>query len=83
MDNRTTMDKMRDLFSRHNAEQEYEPIESSITANDLDEDVRRPVVFVPDPPMEEGPFSWFEYSIFLLLGIAMLWAWYVVQFPLQ
>ncbi|KAJ4674525.1 hypothetical protein HRR95_005653 [Exophiala dermatitidis] len=23
----------------------------------------------------EAPFSWVEYAIFLLLGIAMLWAW--------
>lgn len=23
----------------------------------------------------ESPFSWLEYSIFLLLGVAMLWAW--------
>jgi equilibrative nucleoside transporter 1/2/3 len=27
---------------------------------------------------EEGtPFSWIEYSIFALIGVAMLWAWYV------
>jgi equilibrative nucleoside transporter 1/2/3 len=78
MDNRTTMDKMRDLFSRHDAEPDYAPLESSITDNEIDEDVRRPVVLVPDPPIEE-PFSWFEYSIFLLLGVAMLWAWYVLQ----
>jgi hypothetical protein len=25
----------------------------------------------------EAPFSWIEYAIFLLLGIAMLWAWCV------
>lgn len=24
----------------------------------------------------EAAFSWAEYAIFLLLGIAMLWAWY-------
>lgn len=23
----------------------------------------------------ELPFSWIEYSIFALLGVAMLWAW--------
>lgn len=27
-------------------------------------------------PRSETPFSWFEYGIFTLLGIAMLWAWY-------
>lgn len=26
----------------------------------------------------ETPFSWLEYGIFALLGVAMLWAWYVV-----
>jgi len=25
---------------------------------------------------EETPFSWLEYSIFALIGVAMLWAWY-------
>ena len=25
--------------------------------------------------IEENEFSWLEYSIFLLLGMAMLWAW--------
>ncbi|KAK5990154.1 Nucleoside transporter FUN26-like protein [Cladobotryum mycophilum] len=25
--------------------------------------------------MEEVPFSWFEYTIFCFLGVAMLWAW--------
>jgi len=78
MDNRTTIDKMRHLFSRHDTEPDYAPLESSIADSEIDEDVRRPVVFVPDPPIEE-PFSWFEYSIFLLLGVAMLWAWYVLQ----
>lgn len=35
-------------------------------------------VTVQEPQDEEdGPlFSWIEYSVFLLLGIAMLWAWY-------
>jgi equilibrative nucleoside transporter 1/2/3 len=23
----------------------------------------------------EAKFSWFEYSIFVLIGVAMLWAW--------
>lgn len=25
--------------------------------------------------LEEKPFSWVEYVVFLILGIAMLWAW--------
>jgi solute carrier family 29 (equilibrative nucleoside transporter), member 1/2/3 len=26
-------------------------------------------------PQAEVPFSWLEYGIFALLGVAMLWAW--------
>jgi equilibrative nucleoside transporter 1/2/3 len=79
MNDRTTIDKVRNLFRKSaDVEQEYEPIESDASA--LDEEARRPVLILPEE--EEGggesePFSWLEYSIFLLLGIAMLWAWYV------
>lgn len=24
---------------------------------------------------QQQPFSWIEYAVFLLLGMAMLWAW--------
>lgn len=75
MDGRTTIDKVRSLFRKSDAEPDYEPLDTDNEANDLDEDVRRPVLVVSDP-VEGEPFSWFEYSIFLLLGIAMLWAWY-------
>lgn len=30
--------------------------------------------------LNERKFSWTEYSVFFLLGIAMLWAWFV--FPI-
>ena len=30
---------------------------------------------------EAVPFSWIEYSIFALVGAAMLWAWYVMCSP--
>lgn len=30
-----------------------------------------------DEHREEKPFLWIEYWIFMLLGLAMLWAWYV------
>ena len=26
---------------------------------------------------EKASFSWTEYAIFMLLGVSMLWAWYV------
>jgi hypothetical protein len=27
---------------------------------------------------EEVPFSWREYFIFVLIGVAMLWSWYAI-----
>jgi equilibrative nucleoside transporter 1/2/3 len=62
---------VRALFRPIRPSQEYERID-----DDDDEEVRRPVLIVPDKFGEE-PFSWFEYSIFVMLGIAMLWAWYI------
>jgi equilibrative nucleoside transporter 1/2/3 len=82
MDSRTTLDRVRALFNKDNA-QNYEPLSDAST---LDDDVLRPVMFTAEPENDDAyqtktdegePFSWFEYSIFLLLGIAMLWAWYV------
>jgi solute carrier family 29 (equilibrative nucleoside transporter), member 1/2/3 len=52
--------------------QEYQPVSNDIdedeqsTTEDDGADVER---------LPESPFSWLEYAIFLLLGIAMLWAW--------
>lgn len=83
MDNRTTIDKVRDLFRKSDAGPVYEPISTNGTdhsrsnSDETDENVRwvrRPVISIPDEP-EAAQFSWLEYSIFLLLGTAMLWAW--------
>jgi equilibrative nucleoside transporter 1/2/3 len=43
----------------------YEPIEE-------DEDNR-----MPSQRRQLSQFSRFEYAVFFLLGISMLWAWYV------
>lgn len=51
---------------------EYEPLTSNT------EDDHERTSFEDSPvlePASEPPFSWLEYSIFILLGIAMLWAW--------
>jgi len=71
------IDRLRSLFKTSEDEQDYESLATDVTG--YDEDVVRPVVVLPDDEYEdEGePFSWFEYSIFLLLGVAMLWAWYL------
>lgn len=51
---------------------EYEPLTSN-----TEDDPERPSLedsTILEPP-SEPPFSWIEYSTFILLGIAMLWAW--------
>ncbi len=57
------MDKARGLMRRHVS---YEALEDVSTG--------------PDGERHEDRwtrrFSWIEYSIFMVLGIEMLWAWY-------
>lgn len=73
METTTAVDRLRGLFKWTGPSQEYERIEEDSN----DEDVRRPVLIIPDnDKVGEEPFSWFEWSIFMLLGVAMLWAWY-------
>jgi solute carrier family 29 (equilibrative nucleoside transporter), member 1/2/3 len=74
MDNQSAMDRIRGLLNKPTEEGQYSRLEEDI--QDDDEDVHRPVLIVPDDEYPEEPFSWFEYCIFLLLGISMLWAWY-------
>lgn len=62
------MDRVRALFKRPKTAQEYEPLN-----NDVDGDIQGPGHEVPG--LAERAFSRLEYSVFLLLGIAMLWAW--------
>lgn len=60
------MDRLRSLFRPR---PDYEPLQ-----NDTERDDDNEHDYV-DVSADESPFSWVEYSIFLLLGIAMLWAW--------
>jgi len=58
------MDRIRSLFQKEEDQEEYQP---------LYEDSRG-----PEPERDDEdvvPFSWVEYSFFVVLGIAMLWAW--------
>ncbi|KAL1903300.1 hypothetical protein Sste5346_000585 [Sporothrix stenoceras] len=76
------MDKLRQMFAKKDAGDGpgYEPVSdermplaleddrhsgyaSSLMEGELEDDV------------DAAPFSWFEYSIFVLIGVAMLWAW--------
>ncbi|TGJ86115.1 hypothetical protein E0Z10_g2641 [Xylaria hypoxylon] len=59
------MDRLRSLFQKRQAdEQEYQPLYEDGIASGPESDDEHDV-----------PFSWAEYGIFVVLGIAMLWAW--------
>lgn len=62
------MDRLRNAFK---PKQAYEPL----LARDNTEDEDGTDYEEDQADVEEFPFSWVEYSIFLLLGVAMLWAW--------
>lgn len=81
------MDRLRRLLSgsstakntRDANSDEYEPLRTSgddvdaeETANGDGQGERGGEVY----KTAEVPFSWFEYTIFTLVGVAMLWAWY-------
>jgi hypothetical protein len=71
------MDRFRSLFT---ARPRYEPIEDRpedgdiIDEEDIEEDSVQNVEETSDASGSD-PFSKVYYSIFLLMGIAMLWAW--------
>lgn len=54
---------------------EYEPLYEPPTAL-ADEDDDYEVGFNALPE-DEVPFSWFEYSLFAVIGMAMMWPWCV------
>ncbi|KAI9166786.1 intracellular membrane involved in nucleoside transport [Paramyrothecium foliicola] len=63
------MDRVRRAFSQPApGESEYEPLTGSDEPTALEDSAALDV-------QDEVPFSWTEYGIFTLLGVAMLWAW--------
>lgn len=63
----SAMERIRSLFTKPVDDgQEYTPLGRD--TEDSDEATLTSV-------QEQEPFSWLEYTVFLLLGIAMLWAW--------
>lgn len=56
---------------RGSNEQEYE----ALVRREDDDDAVSTSSSTLRENMVEAPFSWLEYSVFLLLGVAMLWAW--------
>jgi cytoskeletal protein RodZ len=72
------MDRIRRLFGQA----VYEPLENDEVHNvNTYEDGDASVMVDGEeqqlPQKKIAPFSWMAYSVFLLLGVAMLWAWYV------
>ncbi len=84
-----TVDRVRSLFTKDN-EQEYTRVYTDAESDQHDPIVRRPFLIRNEDNEDEDdvdesdkgsiaevaePFSRFDYFIFMLLGIAMLWAW--------
>ncbi|KAI1844921.1 hypothetical protein JX266_008937 [Neoarthrinium moseri] len=61
------MDRLRSFFQKKENEQEYAPLNEETQFLDRTSDLGDDSGAVP--------FSWIEYGIFALLGVAMLWAW--------
>ncbi len=71
------MDRIKSIFTPPKAlnDSEYERLADGFTDTFTDEsETLEGSVYEED--VEESPFSWIEYSIFALIGVAMLWAWY-------
>jgi equilibrative nucleoside transporter 1/2/3 len=62
----SAMERIRSLFAKPAEAQEYTPL-----AEDPDEQDDE----TPMDGFKESAFSWLEYTVFLMLGIAMLWSW--------
>lgn len=72
----STLDRVRALFRKTSEDaQDYEPLVAESNDGSVDDETH----VTEDPSHHEQAFSWFEYSIFMLLGCAMLWAWYAIQ----
>ena len=67
------MDRLKAIFTppKKADEAEYQPLTDDNDTGTLEGSTYT----VDDGEVEEVPFSWVEYSIFVLLGVAMLWSW--------
>lgn len=80
---RSAMERLTSLVSGKQAEQQYGTLDRrpsadhSDAASDASDDDDDDDSYYGDEPEAEAAFSWVEYAIFTLLGVAMLWAWYV------
>jgi len=63
----SVIDRVRALFKTPLNDQQYERLTEEPGGSDE--------TTLAEPSEEITPFSWVEYSVFFLLGVAMLWAW--------
>lgn len=70
-----TMDRVKGLFSRKPAERQFAERQEYAPLSDGPLFAEEGGSFHDGESVEEVPFSWVEYSIFALIGVAMLWAW--------
>lgn len=78
---RSAIDRFYSLFKKSDSHS-YDALQSQSVGSDQNTYIPPAVMSLEDPLRDEEdvkdegePFSWFEYTIFFLLGIAMLWAW--------
>ncbi|TPX10873.1 uncharacterized protein E0L32_008262 [Thyridium curvatum] len=66
------MDRIRKMFAERPEPQEYAPLAPAARDAESESFLEGEV---EEGNEEDCPFSWVEYSIFALIGVAMLWAW--------
>lgn len=71
MESRTALERVKAILFQKSDGEDYEPLVPAGSSADMEEDEHE--VHNDGKPGE--PFSWFEYTIFMMLGVAMLWAW--------
>jgi equilibrative nucleoside transporter 1/2/3 len=78
---RSVMDRVYSLFKKSDSHS-YDALQSQDLGPDQNTYIPPTAMSLEDPLRDEEdaknegePFSWFEYFIFFLLGVAMLWAW--------
>jgi len=74
------MERLRALLQNPASEIDDQEYEQLVAGDDTDAESRDDGSTLRDPP-EETPFYYLEYAVFMLLGVAMLWAWFVPLLP--
>ncbi|KAI6246722.1 Nucleoside transporter [Erysiphe necator] len=77
MESPTLIQRLKIPFKQKREEPEYQPVHTECIGTNSNDEIRRPVLVLPDDDSfpDEKDFSWLQYSVFVLLGISMLWAW--------